>query len=174
MDQKSADELIVAISHGDMGALETLYYSMYREIYGYLTSMVRNKHIAEDLAQDAFMRIYKYAPKFTPTGNGKSWIYKIAGRLALTYLKNNGRMVSIPDELHDDSNVEDCAVNSQALSAAMNNLSDSERQIVVLHAMSGLTLGEIAEVVNLPLGTVKWKHAEALKKLRKILGENFL
>lgn len=174
MDQKSADELIVAISHGDMGALESLYYSMYREIYAYLTSMVRNKHSAEDLTQDTFMRIYKYAPKFTPTGNGKSWIYKIAGRLALTYLKNNGDMRCIPEELPGYAGTEDFAVNAQAVSEAMDKLSDSERQVVTLHAISGLTLSEIAEVVNMPLGTVKWKHAEALKKLRKILGENFL
>lgn len=174
MEQKEADELISAISHGDMGALEALYYAMYHEIYNYLFSMVRNPHSAEDLTQDTFMRVYKYASNFTPMGNGKSWVYKIAGRLALTYLKNNSVAIYVSAELHDDKNTEERAVNSQALEEAMSKLSDSQRQIVTLHAISGFTLGEIAEAVNLPLGTVKWKHAEAMKKLRKILGKKFL
>lgn len=173
MDHKLADELIIAIANGDMKALETLYYHMYREIYLYLLSMVHNKNEAEDLAQDTFMRVYKYAPNFTPQGKGKSWVYKIANHLALTYLKNNSHTTDNFDEISVDFGPEENAVNSQTLMSAMAKISDSERQVVMLHAMSGLTLGEIADITNLPLGTVKWKHANALKKLRKILGENF-
>lgn len=174
MEHKLADELIEAVAHGDMGALEMLYYNMYREIYLYLLSMVNNKNDAEDLAQDTFMRIYKYAPNFTPQGKGKSWIYKIANHLALTYLKSKSNTTSITDIIPFDSGLEENTVNSQALLSAINKISDSEKQIVLMHAVSGLTLSEIAEITNLPLGTVKWKHANALKKLRKILGENFI
>ncbi|MDD6395560.1 MAG: RNA polymerase sigma factor [Firmicutes bacterium] len=174
MEHKLADELIEAVAHGDMGALEILYYHMYREIYLYIFSLVHNRCEAEDLAQDTFMRVYKYAPNFTPQGKGKSWIYKIANHLALTYLKSNRNATSISEITPFDSGLEENAVNSQALLSAINKISDSEQQIVLMHAVSGLTLGEIAEITNLPLGTVKWKHANALKKLRKILGENFI
>lgn len=174
MEHKLADELIESIAHGDMGALETLYYHMYREIYLYLLSMVQNKNDAEDLAQDTFMRVYKYAPNFTPQGKGKSWVYKIANHVALTYLKNNSRKNNTAEEISVDFGPEESAINSQALAAAISKISDSERQVVIMHAVSGLTLGEIAEITQLPLGTVKWKHSNALKKLRKILGENFI
>ncbi len=173
MDHKLADGLITAIAHGDMGALESLYYNMYREIYMYLLSMVRNKNDAEDLVQDTFMRVYKYAPKFTPQGKGKAWVYKIANHLAITYLKGNERSNVIPEYFPISSELEENTVNSQALHVAISKISESERQIVVMHAVSGLTLNEIAEVIDLPLGTVKWKHSNALKKLRKILGKNF-
>lgn len=175
MEQKLADELILAVARGDMRALETLYYEMYHEIYCYLLTLVHDSHDAEDIAQDTFVRVYKYAPKFFPVGKGKSWIYKIAERLALTYLKNdNTAAESLTNDMACSSNAEEQAINSQAVASAISRLSDSERQIVTLHAVSGLTLSEIAEIVGLPLGTVKWKHSEALKKLRKFLGRDFL
>ena len=176
LDQQTADRLILAIAGGDMGALETLYNVMYREIYGYLLSTVGNTQVAEDLAQDTFLRVYRYAPKFVPTGCGKSWVYKIDGRLALTYFqKNTSRRIEVglTDELCSGDNAEERAVNAQALAQAMNRLSDEERQIVSLHALSGLTLAEVAGILDKPLGTVKWRHAQALKKLRSLLGEDF-
>lgn len=174
MDHKLADELIEAIAHGDMGALELLYYHMYREIYLYLISIIHNKDDAEDLAQDTFMRVYKYAPNFTPQGQGKSWVYKIANHLALTYLKSSSHITDIHDINPVDFGPEENAVNAQLLMTAISKISDTERQIVVLHAVSGLTLSEISEIIGIPLGTVKWKHANAIKKLKKILGENFI
>lgn len=174
MDQKKVDELISSIAYGDMGAWEALYYQMYNEIYGYLLSLIRNKDDAEDMVQDTFMRVYRYAPNFIAQGKGKSWVYKIAGHLALTYLKKSKNTSSISDELRSDANTEECAVNYHSVMSAIDKLPETERQIVTLHAISGFTLSEIAEVIELPLGTVKWKHAKALKSLRKILGEDFI
>lgn len=174
MDQRTADKLILCVANGDMSALETLYNSMYREIYGYLLSMLGNQHIAEDLAQDTFIRVYKYAPKFVPEGYGKSWVYKIAVRLALTYFKNNSKHnAELSEHIPSVTNSEEQVVNSQVVAEAMQKISDEERQIISLHALSGFTLAEIADILNKPLGTVKWKHSQAIKKLRSILGDNF-
>lgn len=174
MDQQTADNLILSVARGDMKALETLYNAMYREIYGYLLSMLGNEQTAEDLAQDTFLRVYKYAPKFVPAGCGKSWVYKIAGRLALTHFRNNGGgYAELSEHMASEVNAEERALNSQILAEAMQKISEEERQIISLHAISGFTLGEIARILDKPLGTVKWKHAEAIKKLRNILGAHF-
>ena len=174
MDQQTADKLIISVARGDMNALEALYNAMYREIYGYLLSMLGNTHAAEDLAQDTFIRVYKYAPKFIPSGCGKSWVYKIAGRLALTYFRNNGKYdMEIPEYVPTDVDSEEQVVDSQVVAEAMRKISDEERQIISLHALSGLTLSEIADILNKPLGTIKWKHAQAIKKLRNILRDDF-
>lgn len=175
LDQQTADQWILAIADGDMHALEALYNAMYREIYGYLLSVVGNTQAAEDLAQDTFLRVYKYAPKFVPTGCGKSWVYKIAGRLALTYFKKNKNRsaeVDLTNDLRSADNAEERAVNAQVLSEAMRQLPSEERQIISLHALSGLTLAEVADILGQPLGTVKWRHAQGLKKLRKMLGND--
>lgn len=174
LDQQTADQLILSVAQGDMKALETLYNAMYCEIYGYLLSLLGNEQTAEDLAQDTFLRVYKYAPKFVPAGRGKSWVYKIAGRLALTWFKNNNMaQAELSEYLPGEVNAEECVLNAQLVAEAMQTISEEERQIISLHAVSGLTLSEIAAILDKPLGTVKWKHAEAIKKLRRILGEHF-
>lgn len=174
LSQQAADQLIVSVAQGDMTALETLYNAMYREIYGYLLSLVGNEQTAEDLTQDTFLRVYKYAPKFVPAGCGRSWVYKIAGRLALTHFKNTATdEVKLSEPLPSGDDAEERVLNTQAVAAAMGQLTGEERQIISLHALSGLTLGEIAAILHKPLGTVKWKHAEAVKKLRKLLEKDF-
>ena len=173
LDGRAADLLILRIAAGDMAALEELYNAMYGEILGYLCSMLGgDRHSAEDLAQDTFVRVFRYAPKFAAQGQGRAWVYRIAGRLALNHFKNSG-LPSEPldDRLPDSRNVEESAVDSAAVAKAMASISPEERQVVSLHAVSGLTLREISEVLGQPLGTVKWRHAEAIRKLRALLDE---
>ena len=83
-----------------MSALESLYKAMYREIFGYLCSMLGgDTQSAEDLAQDTFVRVWKYAPRFSSLGRGRSWVYRIASRLALDHLGKNAYRA---DELKED------------------------------------------------------------------------
>ena len=168
LDGRTADALIQRIAVGDMSALESLYSAMYGEIFAYLRSMLGgDSHSAEDLAQDTFIRVYKYAPKFAAMGQGRAWVYRIAGRLALNHLgKASSGSPLTESDLQDLADVEDNAVNSKAVADAMAALSPEERQVVSLHAVSGLTLREISDILSQPLGTVKWRHAEAIKKLR--------
>ncbi len=176
LDQKAADALIIRIASGDMSALASLYRAMYGEIFGYLYSMLGGDRLsAEDLAQDTFVRVYKYAPKFAAEGHGRSWVYRIAGRLALTHLAKNSECTQCSQELSenlpDSARVEERALDSQAIAQAIAALSTEERQIVSLHAVAGLTLREISETLGQPLGTVKWRHAEAIKKLKTMLDD---
>ena len=172
LDGLAADELILKIADGDMSALESLYSAMYGEIYAYLRSLLSgDSQSAEDLAHDTFIRVYKYASGFASMGQGRAWVYRIAGRLALTHLSKNPPAAGELDENTPDSaDVEQSAVNSSAIADALAAISPEERQIVSLHAISGMTLKEISELLGQPLGTVKWRHAEAIKKLRLLLG----
>ena len=173
LDGRTADELILRIAVGDMAALESLYNAMYGEIFAYLSSMLGGDiQSAEDLAQDTFIRVYKYAPKFAAMGQGRAWVYRIAGRLAFTYLGSKTPAVGeMEPSFASEDDVEESAVNSHAIAEAMAAISPEERQVVSLHAVSGLTLREISQILGQPLGTVKWRHAEAIKKLRSLLGD---
>ena len=172
IDGRTADELILKIAAGDMAALESLYRAMYGEILAYLCSMLGgDRQSAEDLAQDTFIRVFRYAPKFAPMGQGRAWVYRIAGRLAITHLSSlPPAPVGLDEHLCGGADVEEQAVNSYAVAQAMASLPPEERQVVSLHAVSGLTLREISEMLGQPLGTVKWRHAEAIKKLKVLLG----
>ena len=175
LEGHAADQLILKIAQGDMSALESLYSAMYGEIFAYLYSMLGgDRQSAEDLAQDTFIRVYKYAPKFAAEGHGRAWVYRIAGRLALTHLGKNAVItLELDDRLPDGTDVEGCAVRAGDIASAMAAISPEERQVVSMHAVAGMTLGEIAEVLGQPIGTVKWRHAQAIKKLRALLGEDY-
>lgn len=172
--QELADRLIGRIAEGDMSALEQLYREMYIPVYRFLLSMLcGNTHSAEDLAQETFIRVFRYAPKFTAMGQGRSWVYRIASRLALTHLSDKrGKWDELGDTLPCGWDMEENVIFSQSLHDAMAMLPDEERQIVSMHAVTGLTLNEIAFIIGRPLGTVKWLHAKAVKTLRQLLGIN--
>ena len=174
LDGQTADSLILKIAAGDMSALEELYNAMYGETFGYLCSMLGgDRQSAEDLAQDTFVRVYRYAPKFAACGQGRAWVYRIAGRLALNHFGRNRPFTEELDEhIPDSRDVEESALNAAAIAEALASISPEERQVVSLHAVSGLTLREISEVLGQPLGTVKWRHAEAIKKLRAMLDDH--
>lgn len=174
IDGRAADELIVRMAAGDMAALEALYNAMYGEIFAYLRSMLGGDvQSAEDLAQDTFIRAYRYAPKFAAMGQGRAWVYRIAGRLAFTHLRKLPPVVGEPEPaIPSGADVEESALASRAIQEAMAAISPEERQVVSLHAVSGLTLREIADMLGQPLGTVKWRHAEAVRKLRRLLDDN--
>lgn len=176
MEQYDFDSLILAVAKGDMDALETLYNISARGVFSLAFSVVRSSAAAEDIMQDTFVRVMRAAPSFKANGSGRAWIYRIARNLALNAVTRS-RFDSL-DTLMDESgfappsslSTEGEAVTNAALKAALDKLSDSEREIVVLHS-AGLKLSEIAQVLSLPLGTVKWRHAAALKSLRSELND---
>ena len=116
IDGRAADELIVRMAAGDMAALEALYNAMYGEIFAYLRSMLGGDvQSAEDLAQDTFIRAYRYAPKFAAMGQGRAWVYRIAGRLAFTHLRKLPPVVGEPEPaIPSGADVEESALASRA------------------------------------------------------------
>lgn len=173
MDNRTADALIERISAGDMSALEDLYTQFSQAVYAYAMTIVKDKVVAEDIMQDVFVKVYQNASGFRAEGYGKAWILRIARNLALNAVTR--RRESEPEEafetLRAPDRPEDSAIIRVSLKEALDALSDEERRIVTLHAVSGMTLGEIAATLSQPLGTVKWKHAGALKKLRRAVGD---
>lgn len=172
MDNKKADQLIRRVAAGEMSALEELYDALSDRVFAFALSIVRNRDTAEDIMQDTFVRIYNAASGFSAEGAGLSWIMRITHNLAINSVRERKHLP--PEELENESAPDSCeglAVGRVLIADALEKLSDTERRIVVLHAGGGLTLGEIAQVLSEPLGTVKWRHASALKKLKRLLGE---
>ncbi|MBE6754729.1 MAG: sigma-70 family RNA polymerase sigma factor [Ruminococcaceae bacterium] len=133
-------------------------------------TIVKNHSAAEDVMQDTFVRLYGAAGRFRAGGMGKAWIMRIARNLALNAVTRGDYPSEEPTaERASNDSTEDSAISSVMLERAMQKLGDEERQIVTLHALSGMKLHEIAAALELPLGTVKWKHSRALSVLRKEL-----
>ena len=127
---------------------------------------------AEDVTQDAFVRIWDTAASYRPQGKPMAWLLTVARNLALMRLRERGKTQELTDEEWSalparapDVTTEDRHV----LRAALSVLSEQERQVVMLHAVTGLKHREIAQLLELPLATVLSKYRRALKKLNLLL-----
>lgn len=159
------DQLIIKIGEGDMQALETLYDELYAGVYAFLLSMVQDTELSADLAQDTFLQVYYSASGFHSRGLGRAWVLKIARNLAINALKRGKRESYEMPLQYAAPERGDALYIKQSLSV----LTPSERKLVMLKAY-GYSHKEIAVIVSLPAGTVRWKYASAIKKLKGVVG----
>ncbi len=163
------ENLIIRMAASDGAAFRELYQQTSGVVYGFAMSILRNKHDAEDVMHDAFIKIYQSAVTYKASGNPMAWILTIVRNLCLNRIRA-GKVCEELSEYDDLAGVSDdseTALDRIVLETAMSVLDAEERQIVVLHAMAGFKHREIAEALDLPTGTILSKYNRALKKIRK-------
>lgn len=171
MDQTGLESLLLDMTRGDQEALAQLYHRTRTAVFGLTLSYLKNRHDAEDVTQDTFVRAWENAPSYRPQGKPMAWLLTIARNLSLMKLREKDRTESLPEEDWALPGPDDALTTEDrtVLSAAMFVLEDEEQRIVLLHAVTGLKHREIAESLSLPLSTVLSKYHRALKKLRRKL-----
>ncbi len=164
---------------GDRAALRSIYDSEAPAMIGVAMRILRRRELAEEAVQDAFVRIYQYAASFDPSrGEAKTWIYAILRHRALNILRGEARTDYV-----EDFEKMDVASEDESPEAAVSRLSDEKslkkcletlepvrRNAVVLAFVSGLTHGEVAGRLGVPLGTVKAWIRRSLVSLRECMG----
>ncbi len=168
------DNYILGIAKGDKEALAGLYESTHTAVYGFALSLCKNVPDAEDVLQDVFVQIWNAAEQYTPAGKPMAWIFTITRNLALLCLRQKNKMIPFSAEDLQEHLEELSQVTSDdriVLEALLKSLQDTERQILVLHALSGMKHREIASLLQIPLPTVLSKYHRAVKKLGKIMKE---
>ena len=166
------EDLILDMAGGDREAFREVYEATKSTVYGLALSILRNREDAEDVMHDAYIKIYTGAPSYQPSGRPLAWIISIVRNLCLNRIRDNGHEEDLPDDHPEEADPEDLIERSTAkmvLDAAMKVLSEDERQIVMLHAVTGYRHREIAEILKIPQGTVLSKYNRALKKMRNEL-----
>ena len=163
------ESCIARIAGGDKDALADFYSRTRPAIYGFALSIVKNAHDAEDILHDAYLQVWNAAGGYRPQGKPMAWVMTITRNLAISRLREHGRTEPLAQEDWQDRLADNPAVTHEdrlMLQAMLDALSDQERQIVALHALSGLRHREIAALLGLPLPTVLSKYSRALKKLQ--------
>ena len=158
------DTLILAISNGDPEALSALYGATKNSIYGFALSILKNTQDAEDVLHDLYVTVYSAASSYRSQKKPLAWLLTITRNLCLSRLRERKRRGELPEpdrqtDLH-------WREDRMVLESCLRALSDTERQIVILHAVSGFKHREIAELLDLSLPAVLSKYARALKKLK--------
>jgi RNA polymerase sigma-70 factor (ECF subfamily) len=132
---------------------------------------------AEDVAQDALVEICNSIKSFQGKSSLKTWIYRVTMNVCLEHRRRHRPLfVPIDDNLleepstsHDPSAEAIRSEIKNEVDTAIGQLTDSHREVVILHELHGLTYKECAEVLGCPVGTVKSRLSNAFVKLRQVL-----
>ena len=166
------DALLQGISEGNQVALEQLYRYTCSSVYSFALSILKNTHDAEDVLHDCYIAVWHGAGNYRSQGKPMAWLVTIARNLCLQRIREQNKTTDMPPdewEFHLPDNGELTMEDRSVLSACMEQLSDQERQIVTLHAVSGFKHREIAALLELPLSTVLSKYHRAIKRLKQHL-----
>lgn len=151
-----------------------MYRQTDRSVYAFALSILKSREDAQDVMQDTYLKICTAASSYQAMGKPMAWICTIVKNLALMKLREQKR--SVPLELsaqvlpsESQSSFETGGVDAMVLDAALKLLNEEERQIVLLHGVTGMLHREIADILGIPLSTVLSKYRRALAKLRKEL-----
>ena len=171
-DAEELDRCLARMAHGDTDALGRLYELTSDAVYGYALSLTKNAHDAEDVMQETFVRAHLAAGSYSSQGKPTAWLLRITRNLALMRLREGGKSVTMSPEdwMEEFADRPDfTAEDAMTLTQLMGALSDEEREIVTLHALTGFKHREIAAMLDLALPTVLSKYHRAIKKLKSIL-----
>jgi len=174
------DPVVERARKGDLEAFGELVESYQHRIVNYIRAIVANEADAEDVAQDTFLRAYRALGRFRGQSSFKTWLYQIATNAARSHL---GRRRASPEtagaESDDGTSEIDRAASGHDLEAelvsrdrierALAGLPAVLREAVVLRDVEGLDYREIAEALDIPIGTVESRIFRGRQRLRKIL-----
>jgi len=188
-DSRSDKDLVRLCRKGDERAAHELVSRFQRPVFSQVRRMVRDQELAEDLAQEAFVRAFDRLDQYDPDYKFSSWLFKIAHNLTIDHLrKKELDTVSIhgapdattPDEqeatavtLESREERPDERFEAEALGeeieAAIGELRPDYREAVLLRHVQGHSYREIAEIMDVPLGTVKTYIHRARNELQEKL-----
>ena len=174
---KKIESLLNLIANADTNALGELYDLIKTDIYAYALSKLKNKADAEDIMQDTFVNIYRYAKQYQAKGKPLAWIFTIELNLIKRKVIVSTRTTALEDGYENSIKVcdtEDKIIDNDFLMQLLNTLTEEEREIITLHLVSGLKHKEIAKLLNMGLSTILSKYNRAIKKLQIMVREQNL
>jgi len=174
MEAVNERELVERCRSGDERAFQDLVDRYKDLVYALIARTVQDRSKAEDLAQDVFLRVHRGLPYFRGEARLSTWIYRIVanvcvqdvGRPAAVSLDDDRAADAAPSAL--DRQFRDLEVKDR-LEKAIARLPANYRLLVAAHYLEGVRYEELADALQLPLGTVKTQLYRAKQQLRRML-----
>jgi RNA polymerase sigma-70 factor (ECF subfamily) len=165
-------ELMLRAKSGDRAAFEELYRLYQRPLVNYLYRLCWNRALAEDLLQEAFLRLWRAVPGYEPTAKVSTYIFRIAHNLFINEAarRRETALEGADQELRNEpaSDLARREVQS-VVKRAIEALPEGEREVLLLSEYQGFKYAEIAEVLGIPVGTVKSRMFSAVQRLKEAL-----
>ena len=188
----SDEELLNRLRDGQREVFGTLVRRYQRELYGYLRRYLGDAEMADDVFQTTFLQVFVKIGQYEPGRPARPWLYTIATHQAIDALRRSGRqaMVSLEQTTGEGSDGEVRSMiemlesresgpleqtqlheKQQLVRACVDRLPDFLRQVVVLAYYQGLKYREVADILDVPVGTVKSRLHTALLRLQEAWSE---
>jgi RNA polymerase sigma-70 factor, ECF subfamily len=171
------DELMRRVSLGDRDAFTTLYDDLAPQVFGLVRRVVCDPAQSEEVTQEVFVEVWRVAHRFErDRGTATTWVLTIAHRRAVDRVRSEqtqrdrvralaqAPLVAPADDMAS-------SLDRRVVRDAMHSLTDLQRQSIELAYFRGLTQGQISELLDVPLGTIKTRIRDGLIRLRDALGE---
>lgn len=187
MDDASIEaELIRRIALGDRAAFDQLYARYSRPLFSYIAKILRDHGLAEEVLQDAFVKIWRSAPRYDRSlSRPFSWCVLITKRLCIDRIRAFKPVTVTDDPMslkpfneqghHDRDPVDRAEVKDEVtiLREMVDRLPDSQRLSLQLVMTQGLTQQEVSEKLNMPLGTVKTAMRRGMQRLKTMMVSSY-
>ncbi|MEO0215486.1 MAG: RNA polymerase sigma factor [candidate division WOR-3 bacterium] len=155
--------------NNDEKAFATIYNRFCNGLFNYLVRLIGDWHYAEDILVETFTKLAN--SNLDNRGSLKAWLYRVATNQAYKLLRKNRVEISLPIELteHNTSQNEQRLSNWE-VQKLLNELPEIYRSVIVLKFYGEMSYQEIADVLCIPIGTVKSRMHEGIRKLRREMG----
>lgn len=173
--KQNLEQAIRQLKNGEPSAFDQVYELTNRKIFYVALNILKDKALAEDIMQDTYLKflekLYDYHSK-----NSLAYILTIARNLSINLYNKRKREYQMDEDFENYFPVEDLVEfkveTKELIKNALSKLSDTEKQVFLLHTLENLKHREIALILDKPLGTVTWVYKQATKKLRDIIKDD--
>ncbi len=191
-DRERDRELVLAIQKGDAKAFRELFDRYNRRAYAVAFGVVKNQQDALDIVQEGFVKVHRHIANFQGTSSFYTWLYRIIMNLSIDHVRRakKGRAVDYDDRIRRDEEevAGDGAILptildanprktvlrkelSGAIQAALAELPEHHRAVILLREVEGLSYEEMARILEVPKGTIMSRLFHARRKMQESLGE---
>ncbi|HKK17410.1 MAG TPA: sigma-70 family RNA polymerase sigma factor [Opitutales bacterium] len=189
------DELLIErVKNGDVAAYNDIVTRYYDRIFARVSQLLKNKQDAEEVTQDAFIRAQRGLENFRGDASFSTWLYQIATNLAHNrywywFRRKRDQSISLDQPLGDEGdmtlenlmpsegeNPAEATVTQEfvdRVGECMRDLNEKHKEVLILRNVKNLSYDEIAEQLEISVGTVKSRIARARESLRELMGSDF-
>ena len=161
----SDEELMLAFQQGSTDAFQELFGRYRDKVYGFFRRRLNDRGCAEDLAQETFLAIVRGVQRYEPRARFRTYLYGIAANLLHTQRRKDGRQV--PDG--EDQPASPGTIEAVWVRRALEQLEANDREMLLMREYEQLSYAEIAELLNIPINTVRSRLFRARMAMKELL-----
>jgi len=172
LDKEELHRVFARLRAGNEDAFTVLYEKYHSLVYAIAFSILKNGQDSEEIVQKVFLKIWKMDKEKLPTKNEASWLYSVTKNETINFVKNDKKEMNIEEAYYisDEGKELNGIVERDAYNRMIAKLSVQEQEIVSLKVLSNLSFKQISQILDIPMGTVKWKYYKSIHTLRLLFG----